>query len=430
MQRNNFNLHSSVPTIWHSNFTYRKFIWRISAVPAEPQIENSNRIHLRYTHHRRDDRNPVLIVSENCLTTDIVHEVWPGTRAESIPVNLKDVGELFCGAGGMGFGFKQAGFVARWGVEIDEDACSTYEANVAKSICSKVEDVDFKLLSPVAGLAFGFPCNDFSLVGERKGTLGYFGGLYKEAIRALNEVRPFWFIAENVPGLMSSGGDSILKKFSRAGRGYDVAVHLYKFDQYGVPQKRARIVAVGIATELEKRFRVPAPTHKGNPVTAQQALAGVDVVAHNNERTKHPARTVEMLSYIPEGQNAWHKDVPERLRIATSVKLSLIYRRLHRDEPAYTVVAAGGGGTHIYHYDEDRALTNRERARLQSFPDGFVFTGRTGSVRKQIGMAVPPLAARVIADALWKTFLDQAYPSCAPSHGYISIRRDPVDAVS
>ena len=384
----------------------------------------------RTTHQRRNDRNRTLIVSENCLITDIVRDVRPRKRAKTVPSNLNDVGELFCGAGGMGFGLKQAGFTARWGVEVDEDACSTYEANVANAICNKVEDVDFKRLSPVAGLAFGFPCNDFSLVGERKGTLGYFGGLYKEAIRALNEVRPSWFIAENVPGLMSSGGESILKKFARAGRGYDVAVHLYKFDQYGVPQKRARIVAVGIAIELGKRFCVPAPTHEGNPVTAQQALDGVEVVAHNNERTKHPARTVEMLSHIPEGQNAWHEAVPERLRIATSVKLSLIYRRLHRDEPAYTVVAAGGGGTHMYHYDEDRALTNRERARLQSFPDGFVFSGKTGSVRKQIGMAVPPLAARVIADALRKTFLDQPYPSCSPSHGYISLRRDPACAIS
>lgn len=354
------------------------------------------------------------------MITNLARDVDHAISIAKVRPYLSSVGELFCGAGGMGYGLKAAGFTTSWGVEVDPDACATYSKNVGFAICKKVEEVNFKSLVPVAGLAFGFPCNDFSLVGERKGTFGYFGGLYVEAIRALNEVRPYWFIAENVPGLMSAGGGNILTKFAEAGRGYDVAVHLYKFDQYGVPQKRSRIVAVGIATDLKKRFRVPAPTHEGKPVTAEQALIGVDAVPFNNDRTKHPARTVEMLSHIPEGQNAWHDSVPERLRIATSVKLSLIYRRLQRDEPAYTVVAAGGGGTHMYHYIENRALTNRERARLQSFPDDFVFIGKTGSVRKQIGMAVPPDGAKVIANALSNVLTDVTYAAIEPSHGYIS----------
>ncbi len=320
----------------------------------------------------------------------------------------------------MGYGLHAAGFHPIWGVESDADACETYKRNVGNAICKKVEEVDFSALPKVDGLAFGFPCNDFSLVGERKGTRGYFGGLYREASRALDEVRPTWFIAENVPGLMSSGGEKILGEFSRAGNGYDVAIHLYKFDQYGVPQRRARIVAVGIESSLGKRFRVPLPTHERNPVTAEEALRGVDRVIDNNERTKHPSRTVEMLSHIPEGMNAWHENVPTRLRIATSVKLSLIYRRLQRNEPAYTVVASGGGGTHMYHYSEHRALTNRERARLQSFPDDFVFIGNSGSVRKQIGMAVPPLGAKAIGIALRATLLGQHFPATDPSHGYIA----------
>ena len=332
--------------------------------------------------------------------------------------SMTTVGELFCGAGGMGRGLRDAGFLTAWGVEIDSDACDSYEANVGLAIRSRVEDVQFNSLPSVDGLAFGFPCNDFSLVGERKGTAGYFGGLYVHAVRALDECQPSWFMAENVPGIMSAGGENIMRRFATASRSYSVAIHLYRFDEYGVPQKRSRIVAVGIAKDIGRVFRPPAPTHTGKPITSEQALRNIHKNAANHEQTHHPARTIHMLRTIPEGANAWHPNVPESLRIQTDVKMSLIYRRLHRDEPAYTVVASGGGGTHMYHYEEPRALTNRERARLQTFGDDFVFSGKRGAVRKQIGMAVPPLAASVIGTALRMTLSGEDYPSVDPSYGY------------
>jgi DNA (cytosine-5)-methyltransferase 1 len=348
-----------------------------------------------------------------------VKKLRAALKAPRRTVGSQTVGELFCGAGGMGLGLKWAGLRPSWAIDIDADACRTYQRNVGKALCSKVENVAYEKLPTVSGLAFGFPCNDFSFVGERRGTAGYYGGLFKEAMRALNKVKPNWFVAENVPGLMSSGGLDIMREFANCGRGYDVALHLYKFEDYGVPQRRWRIVAVGIAVEEGKRFRVPVPTHSGRAVSSAEALAGVENVTLNNERTRHPARTIDMLSHIPEGENAWHEDVPKHLRIATNCKLSLIYRRLKRDEPAYTVVAAGGGGTHMYHFEEPRALTNRERARLQTFPDDFEFLGGHSSVRKQIGMAVPPMAAKVIGSALLSTLKGTIYPSIEPSLGYL-----------
>jgi DNA (cytosine-5)-methyltransferase 1 len=105
---------------------------------------------------------------------------------------------------------------------------------------------------------------------------------------------------------------------------------------------------------------------------------------------------VRRLQLIAPGQNAFTAGLPEEHQIKTRTTISQIYRRLHPDRPAYTVTGSGGGGTHIYHWSEDRALTNRERARLQSFPDDFVFVGRKESVRKQIGMAVPPLLAEAV----------------------------------
>lgn len=327
-------------------------------------------------------------------------------------------GELFAGAGGMAFGLRNAGFDPTWAVDMDPDACATYRAMVgAHSICDRVENVRFRDLEPVHGLAFGFPCNDFSMVGERKGTGGYFGGLYKFAEQALEQIQPDWFIAENVPGMLASGGRDIMQEFASAGPGYRLTVHLFRFEEYGVPQKRWRVIGVGVRADREQTYRPPAPTHE-IPISAREALQGVEGVLANNERSRHSSKVIRLLDSIPPGENCWSPAVPVGLRLnVEKVKMSLIYRRLHPDQPSYTVVAAGGGGTHGYHFEEPRALTNRERARLQSFPDSFVFAGSPTSVRKQIGMAVPPRGAQIIGEALLKTLQNEDYPAVVPSVG-------------
>ena len=102
------------------------------------------------------------------------------------------------------------------------------------------------------------------------------------------------------------------------------------------------------------------------------------------------------------------------MRIKTKTRISQIYRKLDPDKPAYTVTAAGGGGTFMYHWT-DRELTNRERARIQTFPDDFRFIGKYSSVRKHIGMAVPPKGAEIIFRAILNTFAGIEYPSVEPS---------------
>ena len=119
---------------------------------------------------------------------------------------------------------------------------------------------------------------------------------------------------------------------------------------------------------------------------------------------------VERLKHIKPGQNAFTADLPEELRLnVKGSKMSQIYKRLDPEKPAYTVTGSGGGGTHMYHYEEPRALTNRERARLQTFPDTYFFKGTKESVRKQIGMAVPPMGAKIIFEAVLKTFAGIPY---------------------
>jgi len=122
------------------------------------------------------------------------------------------------------------------------------------------------------------------------------------------------------------------------------------------------------------------------------------------------------LKYIKPGQNAFTADIPEDLQLnVVGAKISQIYKRLDPNKPAYTVTGSGGGGTHIYHWSEPRALTNRERARLQTFPDTYDFIGSKESVRKQIGMAVPARGAQIIFEAVLNCFAGIDYASIDPN---------------
>ena len=322
------------------------------------------------------------------------------------------LGELFSGSGGMALGAHlagngNAGFQHIWVNDYDRDACRTFTHNFSilpeHVICSDVRELDFDSLSPIDGLVFGFPCNDFSVVGDRRGIAGNFGGLYRWGIKALKRFQPLFFVAENVSGLASSGNDLDVIKDAMLAAGYTIFPHVFRVEQYGVPQNRHRIIIVGFRNDLEiTDFKHPLPTTKDKPVTSREALQNIDEDAHNNERTNQSATVIERLKHIKPGENAFTADLPEHLQLSlkSGATISQIYKRLMPDKPSYTVTGSGGGGTHIYHWSENRALTNRERARLQSFPDDFVFIGGKESVRKQIGMAVPPEGARQIFNSV------------------------------
>lgn len=341
------------------------------------------------------------------------------------------LGELFSGPGGIGLAAKltsRPGFDIdhQWATDYDADTCRTYSRNICGNpaagsvINHDIRTLDYSRLEDIGaidGLAFGFPCNDFSQVGERKGFDGKFGPLYRYGIRALKRFKPDWFLAENVGGIRANGGSALKQIFAEMiEAGYRIYPHYYRFEQYGVPQARHRMIVVGIKEELDVVFRVPSPEpFIYDDVSARTALADIPRWAKNQEPTIHSQRVVDRLEYIPAGGNAWHSNIPEPLKIKTNTTLSSIYRRLHPDKPSYTVTGSGGGGTHIYHWSQSRALTNRERARLQTFPDDFEFFGSKDSVRKQIGMAVPVDGAKVIFNALLDSFAHDEYPYLDPS---------------
>ncbi|MBL4761773.1 MAG: DNA (cytosine-5-)-methyltransferase [Gammaproteobacteria bacterium] len=342
-------------------------------------------------------------------------------------MEFQTVGELFSGPGGGAIGAsmscldlpdKKIRIRHSWATDFDRDTCDTYKKNIShyerakfgvetgcEVVCADVNALDLSesgSFSAVDGLIFGFPCNDFSMVGESKGMDGKFGPLYKHGITVLNRVdRPKWFIAENVGGLSSANGGSafaqILREMDDAG--YVLTAHKYKFEEYGIPQARHRIIIVGFERSLGIKFKVPK--QYAVRMTAGEALSDIPKHLKHQELTRQSKQVVERLKHIKPGENAWNADIPKHLQLnVASVRLSHIYKRLDPNKPAYTVTGSGGGGTHMYHWSEDRALTNRERARLQTFPDWFEFCGSKESVRKQIGMAIPPKGMKVIVDAV------------------------------
>lgn len=337
------------------------------------------------------------------------------------------LGELFCGPGGIAWGALHADIgnpeytiVHQWANDYDADTCETYRDNICPEAPQTVyhEDIrklDMNKLAPIDALAFGFPCNDYSVVGEQKGMDGVYGPLYSYGIKALKKFKPQWFLAENVSGLRNANEGKAFTKILTELRdsGYTITPHLYKFEEYGIPQARHRIIIVGIRRDINVVYHVPSPEpYAGIDNSCRTAIEVPPIPknASNNERARQSAQVIERLNYIRPGENVFTASLPEHLRLnIKGARISQIYKRLNPDKPAYTVTGSGGGGTHIYHWEEPRALTNRERARLQTFPDNYVFRGNKESVRKQIGMAVPYRGAKMIFEAVLKSFAGIKY---------------------
>ncbi|MEW4411918.1 DNA (cytosine-5-)-methyltransferase [Clostridium sp. AN503] len=337
------------------------------------------------------------------------------------------LGELFCGPGGLAWGAVNARIsdpnyriIHQWSNDYDENTCKTYQHNICPDNPETVYHADIRKfdlsnLPPIDALAFGFPCNDYSVVGEQKGMDGTYGPLYSYGIKVLKQYQPMWFLAENVGGLRNANSGTafikILQDMNEAG--YILTPHLYKFEQYGVPQARHRIIIIGIRKDLGVVYHVPSPKpYRNIDNTCRTALEKppIPVDAMNNELTKQSENVIKRLHYIKPGENAFTANIPEELQLhVTGAKISQIYKRLDPNKPAYTVTGSGGGGTHIYHWNEARALTNRERARLQTFPDSYKFIGNKESVRKQIGMAVPCKGAQIIFEAILNSFAGIPY---------------------
>ncbi len=320
---------------------------------------------------------------------------------------------LFAGCGGLDLGFKQCGYETVWANDFNQWAAKTFTHNFGDVMhCGDIEKIDpykDKSIPDCDIILGGFPCQDFSMIWKRPGLNGERGNLYKSFLRFVDAKKPKAFVAENVKGLLSANKnkaiETIIKDFENIAPGYLVKVQLYNFAEYGVPQFRERVLIVGIRKDTSFDFVHPEPSHGPNRlpyVTAGDALKDVEKIISNNDKMNPKPKTIEMLKLIPEGGN--FTDIPKDHPLYVKGMISHVYRRINRNEPSKTIIAAGGGGTWGYHYPEPRPLTNRERARLQSFPDDFHFVGSNTEVRRQIGNAVPPRGVHSLAQSLLPLF--------------------------
>ncbi len=331
---------------------------------------------------------------------------------------------LFAGCGGLDLGFHKEGYKVKWANDNNEWAVKTFEDFFGKGIITDddIRDIDPYLDTTIPDadiILGGFPCQDFSITWKQPGLNGERGNLYKKFVNFVNAKQPLAFVVENVKGLLTANKGkaitAVLNDFESIKPGYILYPKLYNFADYGVPQFRERLIIVGVRRDTGFDFSHPKPTHgpKGEKpyLTSGKAFLlprPVEEIKENNVHMNIALKTKERLKKIGPGENftAIPKDDP----LYVKGLISHVYRRMDPSKPAMTVIAAGGGGTHGYHYPIPRAFTNRERARLQSFPDNFVFAGLPSEVRRQIGNAVPPEGVRSLARKLKDLFLKKYTP--------------------
>lgn len=328
---------------------------------------------------------------------------------------------LFSGCGGADLGleggftylgkrYQKTGIKIIWANDIDKAACVTfhYYFKDAEIVKGDIEKIDFNKLPKKCDILIGgFPCQDFSLVrgAKRQGIEVKRGSLYKSFIKVVELKKPKIFIAENVKGILSANDEHaielITEELANINGGYNIYCDLYKFADYGLPQFRERVLIIGVRSDVKYKYTKPKSLVKKH-VDSEEALKNIDPNSFNHEIMKVKEKTAKLLKTIPEGRNVEYlgKDHP----LYVKGLMSNIYRKLDRTKPSSTIIASGGGGTWGYHYSEPRPLTNRERARLQGFPDDFVFSGTVSEVRRQIGNAVPPIGIYPVAKELTKAF--------------------------
>lgn len=333
--------------------------------------------------------------------------------------------DLFSGCGGMSLGFEQVGFKNLLAIDCWKDALITYANNRtdAKTLCEDLAMIDPDRIKKKYNIADvdviigGPPCQGFSIAGKRI-IEDERNNLYKAFVGFVGCFRPKAFVMENVPNILSIGHgmvkESIIKDFENLG--YKVSVQVIIASDYGVPQNRRRAIFVGILdgrsfdfSELRKIDKVTSydalsdltedSLADGSPYSIEptcdfQRYARKDSIGvFNHMVTMHNEKTKEIIAMVPDGGN--YKDLP--MEFQQTRKVNIAWTRLCSTKPSFTIDT---GHRHHFHYKWNRIPTVRESARLQSFPDSFIFYGSKTSQYKQVGNAVPPLMAKAIAQEL------------------------------
>jgi len=328
---------------------------------------------------------------------------------------------LFAGCGGLDLGFKQAGYNILWANDFDKDAQAVYTKNKLGKIDGRdILDVTAAEIPDSDILTAGFPCQPFSNAGNRKGVHDSRGMLYIECLRIIGDKLPKVFVFENVKGLLSTkhiNGKNLVDVIHKdltsiGGIGYNVEYKLLNASDYGVPQNRHRVLFVGIRKDLKKTFIFPTPQSKQG-LTLRNIL-NIPANIPNQVDWGFSPQALEMITHIPEGgswKNIPYKNLAPRFqRIRDNMKRyhsPNFYRRFSRDEIIGTITAsAQPENCGIIHPTKNRRYTIREIARIQTFPDDFIFIDDSlrdiVAMYKVIGNAVPVKLAETIALAIKK----------------------------
>ena len=353
--------------------------------------------------------------------------------------------DLFCGAGGLSLGFKMAGFDIIGGIDFDQEALDTHRLNFKEGyhFCGDISELDNEFVldnfyGKVDVIIGGPPCQGFSVANMQQKDIECDdrNKLFYEFIRFVRLLKPKAFVMENVPQILTKDKGHVKKVMMDVmdDLGYNVNVKVLIASDYGVPQRRRRAFFIGMSKELNKTFQFDY-IEKKHIVTVEDALSDLYIFDNEidcstvddefnietepnsdyqilmrknsngilyNHNIRYPKEIVQKrMSFVPEGGN-W-QNVPDELwdTIRTN-RHSSAYRRLDSNDVSVTIDT---GHMNYFHPKYNRVPTVRESARLQSFPDDFIFTGAQGSQFRQVGNAVPPLLSKAIAQTL-KGFLN------------------------
>lgn len=317
--------------------------------------------------------------------------------------------DLFAGAGGMSLGFDNAEFENILAVEYDKCFAETYsfnfpEHNIKVADIKSISNEEIKKIvgnNKIDVIIGGPPCQGFSIAGKigRNFIDDERNQLFKEFVRFVDVVKPRIFVMENVAALKTHNKgktiEEIIKEFEKIG--YTVKCDVLNAVDYGVPQQRRRIFVIGTLGK-ENKFNFPKKTTK--QMTIKDALKDLpelksgetsDIPNHN--AMNHSKQMLEKMSYVKDGGN--RNDIPEDIRPKSGDIRK--YIRYNSNEPSICIT---GDMRKVFHFNQNRALTGRELARIQTFPDDFIFKGNAGKVQQQIGNAVPPELAFQIANSV------------------------------
>ena len=342
--------------------------------------------------------------------------------------------DLFSGVGGLSQGFEWNGFEPVVAIDFWDDAIKTYNHNRKDKVGISMDVTQFndELLPNILkehkidGIIGGPPCQGFSTARlsnatEKIGKINESRNhLYLEFFRTVDIIRPKFFLIENVRGLVSANKGAFVKDIIDrfGGIGYNVSYKILNASDFGVPQNRQRVFFVGLLEgefEFPEKFEYKVSTKEAiidliqsneeaiqkystpSKNAYQKLMRNGKKVVKNHEVTIHNEQTTNVISMVPNGGNI--KSLPpEYWHIR---KYNKAFQRMNSELPSNTIDT---GHRNYFHYEANRIPTARESARIQSFPDSFEFLGTKGSQYKQVGNAVPPLLAKVLAEKI-KSYL-------------------------